>query len=178
MKWQLAIRRRRRRALCAAASLTMAAALVPEAAAQASVNFGMGAAVPIGSSADLLNPGYSAMLSFAIQPSWMRNYLRFEGAVNSLTEKSVASAKSEFLSATANLVLVGAAREAPSGYVIIGAGSYQQSVGGARRTDAGFNVGAGIHFPIGFVGTFVEARLHYVADSRAKYFPMTFGLTF
>ena len=30
-----------------------------------------------------------------------------------------------------------------------------------------------------FVGTFVEARLHYVADgARTKFFPITFGLTF
>jgi hypothetical protein len=143
-----------------------------------SVDVGIGAVIPIGSTADLVNPGYSAQLSFAIRPDWTRNHLRLEAAVHSLSPKTAGAAKREFVSATANLILVGSDR-APSGYVIIGGGNYQSSGGIARRNDPGFNVGAGIRFSMGFFGTFAEARLHYVADAaKTKFFPMSFGVSF
>jgi hypothetical protein len=151
------------------------------ASAQKAVNVGLGAVVPIGSSADLLNSGYNAMLSYSFQPSWMRkNYLRLEGAVNSLAEKTTVLTKRQIISGTVNVVIGGAAQSAPFGYVIIGAGTYQNSGGSVqRRSDPGFNVGTGIRFTMGFFGTFVEARLHFVNDdAKTKYFPMTFGLTF
>ena len=67
----------------------------------------------------------------------------------------------------------------PAGYVVIGVGSYQNSGSSGRTSDPGFNIGAGINFGMGFFGSFVEARMHYVADAtKTKYFPMTFGLTF
>lgn len=154
--------------------------LAPESAqAQSKFNFGLGSVVPIGSSADLLNPGYNAMLSYAVQPSWVRNYLRFEVAVNALTEKATGSAKRQVLSGSANAILVGDQQRAPTGYVVLGLGMYQASVGVTRHTDPGINVGAGIRFTMGFFGTFLEARLHYVNDdTKTKFFPMTFGLAF
>jgi hypothetical protein len=152
----------------------------PVVHAQAKWNVGIGAAIPIGTSADQLNPGYNAMLSYALHtPRMSRNHFRLEIAVNSLPERAVPDQRREILSGTANLVLVGESHEAPTGYVIIGAGTYQKSRSVPRHSDAGVNVGAGIRFSMGFFGTFIEARLHYINDdARTKYFPMTFGLTF
>jgi hypothetical protein len=155
------------------------AATASTISAQTSVTVGLGAAVPIGSSADRLKPGYSAQLALAIQPKWMRHHLRFEGAVNSMTEQVAGSPKREFRSGTINLIVVGATRSSPTGYVVLGAGSYQQTTSAGRRTHPGINTGAGIRFSMGFFGTFVEARMHYIADdTKTKYFPMTFGLAF
>lgn len=141
---------------------------------------GLGAAVPIGSSADRLNAGYNAALSYAFKPRGISNYVRLEGTVSALTEKTVAKEKHQVASWTANLVIVPNHLSAPpTGYVIVGAGSYQRTGGGIRQSDPGLNVGAGIRFSMGFFGTFIEARLHYIQDDdKTKYFPMTFGLTF
>lgn len=159
----------------------IAAALLSPARlhSQSKINAGLGAVVPIGSTADILNPGYNAMLSLTVKPTWMRDYIRIEGAVNSLTEKTPSERGHQIGSVTANVVLVGTKRSGPTGYVVLGAGSYQNTGGGRTTWDPGFNVGTGIRFGMGFVGTFVEARLHYVADdNKTKYFPMTFGLSF
>lgn len=175
--WFSTVIKLRRSTIVVFAGLVAIAA--PQAGAQASINVGIGAAVPIGSSADRLSPGYTTTLAFAFQPNWMHNDLRLEGAVISLAAKSAASKKRQILSATANVIISGKADAVPAGYVIVGAGSYQASGGISRRTDYGVNVGAGVRFSLGFFGTFVEARLHYVADdTKTKYFPMTFGLTF
>jgi hypothetical protein len=167
------------RAAAVLAGVTVLCVVPRNIAAQAKFNAGLGAVVPIGSSADVLNPGYNAILSLTLKPAWLQNYLRLEGAVNSLTQKTSGSPKHQIASVTANLIMIGTERAGPAGYVIIGAGSYQNSGSGKRSADPGFNVGTGIRFGMGFFGTFVEARLHYVADeNKTKYFPMTFGLTF
>jgi len=168
-----------RRLACTALTGFLALTTASSARAQAAINFGLGATIPIGSSADRYDAGFNALLSFSLKPSWMRrNMLRFEGAVNGWTEKGT-DVKYQVQSATANLVILGGGAASPTGYVIIGAGSYQTSGGGSRRSHPGFNAGTGIRYSLGFVGTFVEARFHYVADEyRTKYFPMSFGLTF
>jgi hypothetical protein len=165
------------------ASLAIAAVLLGGSVlqAQAKVNIGIGAAIPIGTTADRVNPGYNALLSYSTRMAWMkRNQVRVEVGVNSLPERSVPDVRRQILSGTANLVIVGEPRPGPLGYVILGVGSYGKS--GqlvVHRSDPGFNIGAGIRFTMGFFGTFVEARMHYVNDAeKTKYFPMTFGLTF
>jgi hypothetical protein len=161
-----------------AGALFLLASLAASAKAQWTI--GLGAAVPIGSSADRLNAGYNATVSYAVRPRGMSNFVRLEGAVNALTAKTVLKEKREVASWTANLVIVPTHLSTPpAGYVIVGAGSYQKTGAGGRESDLGFNAGAGIRFSMGFFGTFVEARLHYINDGdRTKYFPMTFGLTF
>jgi hypothetical protein len=140
---------------------------------------GIGSAVPIASTADLLNPGYNALLAITMKPGWMRHSLRFEGATNSMAAKAPATGRRQVLSATANVIISGAEATAPLGYVILGFGTYQSAGGLVRTNNPGINVGAGIRFSMGFFGTFAEARLHFVDDAKkTKYFPMTFGLTF
>jgi|SRR5689334_3662654 len=164
-------------------SLMAVAALFGAAAAHAQANFnvGIGAAIPIGTTADRVNPGYSTLVSYTTAFRWLkRDRIRFEVGVNSLPERSVPDVRRQVLSGTANLIIVGEPRPGPIGYVVLGAGSYGKSGRLVEhRSDPGFNLGAGIRFTMGFFGTFVEARLHYINDAeKTKYFPMTFGLTF
>jgi hypothetical protein len=47
----------------------------------------------------------------------------------------------------------------------------------------GFNIGAGVRFPLGVMSTFVEARYHKMTGDKAKsadtsYLPITFGIQF
>ena len=160
------------------AAMLALAMLSPHTARSQALRAGVGAVIPIGSSADRLNPGYHAMLSYEFGPGRTRNAVRLEGAVNSMSQRTPNSGKRQVLSGTANLI-IRTGQSAPTGYIVIGAGSYQQSGGARNRTDPGVNVGAGIQFSRGFFGTFIEARLHYVNDEqKTKYFPMLFGLTF
>jgi hypothetical protein len=162
-------------------AVAIALIAAPAVGAQSRVSVGIGAGIPIGTTADRVNPGYSSLLSYAVRARWLnRNHIRLEVGVTSFPERSVPDERRQIISSLANLVIVGTERPGPLGYVIIGAGSYQESGAlVARHNDPGVNIGAGIQFSMGFFGTFVEARLHYINDSsKTKYFPMTFGLTF
>ena len=160
----------------------IALSLAPLAAtgAQARFNAGIGAAIPIGASADEVNPGYSMLVSFAMRPHFFtRNQLRFEFGSNSLPERAVPNVSRSVLTGTANLVIIRDPAARPLGYSIVGFGTYQKSGSVPRRSSQGVNLGAGMQFTLGFFGAFLEARLHYIHDAnKTKYFPMTFGLTF
>lgn len=153
------------------------------AAAQTSLSVAVGAVVPIGGTADVLNSGYHATLAIAFRPISARYRLRIDGMLSEMLDKKKNAATShQVVAATANLVVSGTGGPGPSGYVIAGVGSYHHSgseAPGAPRNDFGGSVGAGIHFPLGFLGAFVESRLHYVADgAKTKLFPIAFGFTF
>jgi hypothetical protein len=173
-------RRLTQRLIWVVAASVALSATATTATAQSRFNVGIGAAIPIGSSADRVNPGYSMIASFTTRPHFMtRNRLRFEFGSTSLPERAIPDSQRDILSGTVNLIIIDETRPTPIGYSIIGLGTYQKSGSVQRHSDPGFNVGAGIRFTMGFFGTFVEARLHYINDAdKTKYFPMTFGLTF
>lgn len=167
----------RRRILALAAALAIGFPM--SASAQRGVKIGVGAVVPIGSSADRLNSGYEGVISYGFRPHWRRNWLRAEYAVNTMTEKVAGSPKQQMQSLTANIVFMGDQTSAPTGYTILGGGWYQRTGRTGRTLSLGVNAGAGIRFAAGSFGTFIEARLHYAAnDTKTKYFPISFGLSF
>ena len=150
-----------------------------DAKAQRSIGVGIGADIPIGESADILKSGYHSMVSLSVTPRKLHRAIRIDGAITELRARDSASTAHRIKFVAAAIVLAGPSRLTPSGYVIAGFGSYQQQSGGARRTDNGVNIGAGINFPRRVVGTFVEARLHYIGGkTRTKFFPMTGRPTF
>ncbi|MDB4899163.1 MAG: hypothetical protein JWN53_971, partial [Gemmatimonadetes bacterium] len=74
-----------------------------------------------------------------------------------------------------------------SPYLIGGVGAYNVKAdfgnngtnGNNSQTEAGFNVGGGIRFPLGLLSTFLEARYHKtLGDSNTQYVPITFGINF
>ena len=168
---------RLRAALMAA---TVASTLITHVAeAQHSVRAGIGADIPIGGSADLLTSGYHTTLGFAFTPHVLRHEIRIDGSIAELSTHDSASTMHRIQSITADIVLAGPSRLTPTGYVVLGVGTYQQSGRGGRKSGNGINVGAGINFPRHVAGAYLEARVHYIdGRTRTKYFPVTFGLVF
>lgn len=176
MVWATALRAS---SLWAQGGLVIAAFASATSHAQPTVAAGIGAVIPIGSTADILNSGFNAAFSVTLRPSWSPGDLRIEGATNELSRKPRAARPDRIQSATVNLVLLGVSEAGPTGYVVVGAGSYQFSGVAGYRGEAGMNAGAGIRFRTGVVFTYVEARFHYVlGEPRTKLFPMTLGLAF
>jgi hypothetical protein len=173
--------------LMSRAALVLAATLLaaPALEAQAKFSISAGAAVPIGSTADGMNVGYNVTGSLGFEPPLAPLGLRIDGMLNSMDFKSglLNGESNRTIAGTANLMLGGPAMPIPMGYLIGGVGMYNNkaSVSGASSaTDVGFNIGAGIKFPLTGFSTFLEARLHIVntEGSSMKFIPITFGLKF
>jgi hypothetical protein len=158
----------------------LAAVLVAQPmAAQASFSLAAGAALPVGSTSDVLEMGYNATVGLGIKPPIAPIGLRFEGALNGLSVKNDGP-NFRMLAGIANVTLSAAAM--PMGYLIGGIGMYnsKQEAQGifpeVSDTDVGFNIGAGLNFPLTGFSTFLEARFHIVDDF--KLVPITFGVKF
>jgi opacity protein-like surface antigen len=175
--------------LMSRAALVLAATLFAAPALHAQVNFSVsaGAAVPIGGTADGLKTGYDVTGSLGFKPPLAPIGLRIDGMLNSMDLKGATSGSLRLLAGTANLTLSGAGMPIPMGYLIGGVGMYNGKVTGLpsgftsnSSTDFGFNIGAGLKFPLTGFSTFVEARLHIVntEGESTKFVPITFGITF
>lgn len=173
------------RSLTRAALVTAALLTAAPLAAQTSFSIAAGAAVPVGTTGDALNVGYNATVGIGIKPPVAPLGLRIEGMLNGMEGKTAAQGKLMMLAGLVNVTVSGGA-PVPVGYLIGGAGIYNMRwtdratlFGGTDSdSEAGFNVGAGINFPLTGFSTFLEARFHYLVDSEAKLIPITFGLRF
>jgi hypothetical protein len=167
--------------LMSRAALALAATLLAPAAMHAQTSFivAAGAAVPIGNTGDAVKMGYNATLGIGIKPPLAPIGLRIDGMFNSF-EYDAIDASLRLLAGTANVTLSSPAL--PIGYLIGGLGMYNASTSGTSgsETDFGFNVGAGLNFPLTGFSTFLEARLHVVNSEgeSVKFIPITFGLRF
>ena len=169
--------------LMSRAALAFAAVLVaaPALSAQTSFSIAAGAAAPIGSTADDLKMGYNATVGLGIKAPVAPLGLRFEGMINQMDFKTSALGSTRLLSGSANVTLSGPA--VPMGYLIGGVGMYNIAFPDANvdsENKVGFNIGAGINFPLTGFGTYLEARLHVVntEGSSTKFVPVTFGIKF
>lgn len=149
------------------------------AGAQSSFRVGLGADIPIGGTADLLKSGYHTSAGFAIKPRALGRVIRIDGTVTELRSRDSVPVTHKIQYLTADIVIAEPSRLTPSGYVVMGIGTYQQSRGSVRSSDVGPNLGAGISFPRRMAGTYIEARLHYIpSEKRTKICPLTIGLVF
>ncbi len=108
--------------------------------------------------------------------------VRVDGAYNSFGEKITGAGKLHAISATGNLVW---RLPVPgfSPYVIGGAGLYMvgSDVSGASNENhMGWNAGAGVNLPLGFLKAFVEARYNNISTDAGsmKFVPVTLGIMF
>ena len=135
--------------------------------------------MPVGSTGDSYEVGYNATVGIGIKPPIAPLGLRIEGALNSMNVKNDGPT-TRILAGIANVTLSAAAL--PMGYLIGGVGMYNSKtdfpapLGEQSSTDVGFNIGAGLNFPLTGFSTFLEARFHFVDD--AKFIPITFGVKF
>jgi hypothetical protein len=179
-----------KRSLFSAIALTIALVAAPSVSqAQLglvkpfSLGIAGGAAQPMSDLSDGANTGFNGTVAMAINLPFIPVGLRIDGAYNQFGEK-VADSKLHIVSATGNLVFrlpsVGV-----SPYLIGGAGMYIPAVtapGAASVSENhfGWNAGAGINLPMGFLKAFVEARYNRVSldNSKMEFVPVTLGIMF
>ena len=162
------------------AVIAMAAALLA-APLHAQTSFGVsaGASVPVGTTADAFDFGYNVTASLGIKPPLAPIGLRIDGMLNSMDGKAGGTLRT--LAGTVNATLSAPMMPIPMGYLIGGLGMYNNDGGaGSSSTDLGFNIGAGLNFPLTGFDTFLEARFHYVDGDGGsmKFIPITFGMRF
>lgn len=146
--------------------------------AQTSFGVSAGASVPVGTTADGFDVGYNLTASFGIKPPLAPIGVRIDGMLNSMDGKESGTLRT--LAGTINATLSAPLMPIPMGYLIGGLGMYNNDGGGSSSTDLGFNIGAGLNFPLTGFATFLEARFHYVDGDGGsmKFIPITFGMRF
>ena len=141
-----------------------------------------GVAQPMSDLSDAAKLGYNATAALGINLPFIPVGLRVDGAYNSFGEKITGAGKLHAISATGNLVW---RLPVPgfSPYVIGGAGLYMVGSdldGASNENHMGWNAGAGINLPLGFLKGFVEARYNRVSTDATsmQFVPVTVGLMF
>jgi opacity protein-like surface antigen len=150
-----------------------------------------GISLPKGEGSSDTESGFNGALGLNIGAPLLPVGFRLEGAYNGWNAKSSSlpagySGNANIISGTANAT-VGLGLP----YLIGGLGYYRvksELKGGAlastnTQNAMGYNVGAGVRFPLGVMSTFVEARYHKMMGDKnkgadASYIPITFGIQF
>ena len=141
-----------------------------------------GAAQPMSDLKTSTDIGYNGTVAMAINLPFIPVGLRVDGAYNSFGEKITGAGKLHAISATGNLVW---RLPVPgfSPYVIGGAGLYMVGSdldGASNENHMGWNAGAGVNLPLGFLKAFVEARYNNISTDAGsmKFVPVTLGIMF
>lgn len=168
------------------AAMVLAATLIAApASAQTSFSIAAGATMPVGSTSDGMDVGYNAIVGLGIKPPLAPIGARIEGMFTQMSWKNATSGATRIMAGIVNATVSGAAM--PMGYLIGGVGLYNGKgvdlpVGftSSSSTDFGFNIGAGLNFPLTGFSTFAEARLHIIntETESTKIIPITFGIKF
>ena len=157
---------------------------------QTSVSVAGGLSVPVSSLGDRVDAGYNVAGALTFGAPLIPLGLRVEAAYNAFNGKSQALTtytNTQIISGTVNATLaLGPTGASP--YLIGGVGAYNRRFSAdagtsSDRTTGGFNVGAGVRFPLGTMSTFVEARYHQMLGNPGdftdyRYIPVTFGISF
>jgi hypothetical protein len=173
-------------------SLYLAVATIALAAAPASAQLGLvkpfslgvagGVTQPMSDLSDAAKLGYNATAALEIHLPFIPVGVRVDGAYNMFGEKITGTGKLHAISATGNLVwrlpVPGV-----SPYVIGGAGLYMLGsdlAGASNENHMGWNAGAGVNLPLGFLKAFVEARYNNISTDAGsvKFVPVTLGIMF
>jgi opacity protein-like surface antigen len=166
------------RRLLAVLTATLLAAAPAVLSAQ-SISLAGGLSVPTGDLADGVESGYNGTIGFNFGAPLIPVGARLEGAINGFNAKGTGSADLRVLSATANATF-----GLGMPYVIGGIGYYnarvKSTIGSVTESGAGFNIGAGLSFPLPALSPFVEVRYHQMTgdNSDVKFIPITFGIKF
>jgi hypothetical protein len=139
-----------------------------------------GAALPVGDSQDALNTGYTVggALDFRVplSPIGVRGEVAYSGF-----DAKNASASVKDLGLNANLVYWLQNPTPAKPYITGGPSWSHQSVAGFDATNAwGFNLGGGLQFALGELGTRLDVRYRRVSKDGGSFsvIPVTFGITF
>jgi len=158
-------------------------ALFPHlASGQLRLDVSGGLAAPMTDLSDIADFGYNvaAGLNYGTPPMPIGG--RLEGSLNGFSLKST-NDDVRVMNATANVV-VNLGHRASSPYIIGGLGIYNSKFPRVDSENAvGVNLGGGLRFPVGGLGTFFEARYHAMlgnasSGTNLQYLPITLGVEF
>jgi hypothetical protein len=141
-----------------------------------------GVTQPMSDLSDAAKLGYNGTAALEIHLPFIPVGVRVDGAYNSFGEKITGTGKLHAISATGNLVW---RLPVPgfSPYLIGGAGLYMVGSdldGASNENHMGWNAGAGVNLPLGFLKAFVEARYNNISSDAGsmKFVPVTLGIMF
>lgn len=173
------------RILGAIAALTLAAGVAAPAAAQnaadaRSMRFGVqgGLSVPMGDDGDVLESGFTVGGLLDFMPAALPVGIRFNLDYTRWGAK-VGDESASVISGTAAAMYTVPTTGGVSPYVLGGVGMYRGDCSADEcegETDFGFNLGGGVNFNLGTLGTFAEVRYHNVDGS--SWLPVVFGIRF
>jgi opacity protein-like surface antigen len=138
-----------------------------------------GLSLPVSDFGDVEQSGYNGTIGLNFGAPLIPVGARIEGSINGFNHKNNLSGDTRVLSATANAI-VGLGMP----YLIGGVGYYNTriKVGALSddRSSGGFNIGAGLSFPLPALSPFVEIRYHQLLgdNDKVKFIPITFGIKF
>lgn len=158
-------------------------AVAPATVRAQSISLAGGLALPVSDFGNVEQSGYNATLGFNFGAPLVPVGARVEGSINGFNHKNNISGDTRVLSGTANAI-VGLGMP----YLIGGLGYYNARmtmpaiVGSTESTvsGAGFNIGAGLSFPLPSLSPFLEVRYHQMLGNNdsVKFVPITFGIKF
>jgi hypothetical protein len=170
-----------RRLLAVLAAGLLAAA--PSTLHAQSISLAGGLSLPVSDMGDVYQSGYNGTLGFNFGAPLIPVGARIEGSINGFNQKGSGSGDLRVLSATANATF-----GLGMPYLIGGVGYYnariKTTLGTLTAEDtesgAGFNIGAGLSFPLPSLSPFVEVRYHQMLgdNDSIKFVPITFGIKF
>ncbi len=169
-----------RRLLAVLAAGLLAAAPVSLHAQSISVAGGL--SLPVGRFSDLEESGYNGTIGLNFGAPLIPIGARVEGSINGFNHKNNVGGDTRVLSATVNATF-----GLGMPYLIGGLGYYNARekltgvvTGETTSSGAGFNIGAGLSFPLPTLSPFVEVRYHQMLGDNdfVKFVPITFGIKF
>jgi hypothetical protein len=172
------------------AATLLATPAVAHAQLRTSISIAGGLSAPVSTLADHADAGYNLAAGLAFGAPLIPAGIRLEVGLNGFNGQTgtVSNASDvRIISGTVNGTLaMGPLGSSP--YLIGGVGAYNRrfssdGLASGDRTTGGFNAGAGVRFPLGSLGTFVEARYHHMLGNASdgtnyRFIPVTFGVSF
>jgi hypothetical protein len=163
-----------------AASLLAAA---PATLRAQSISLAGGLSLPVSDLGDAYQSGYNGTVGLNFGAPLIPVGARIEGSINGFNVKGSGNGDLRVLSGTANATF---GLGLP--YLIGGVGYYsarsKATLGTVTATQtnsgAGFNIGAGLTFPLPSLSPFLEVRYHQMLgdNDAVKFVPITFGIKF
>lgn len=155
-------------------------------AQKASLLLAGGLSSPNGDLKEGVESGYNATVGLNFGMPLIPIGARLDAGLNGFNAKAGSSGNLRIMNVSANGIF-----SLGMPYMIGGLGYYsrrvEDTVAGVKVTDTqsamGYNVGAGVKFPLGMLSPFVEARYHAMLGDKdkgadLKFFPIVFGITF
>ena len=171
-------------AVAALGFASSAHAQIPSVVKPVRLGVSLGAAIPTGDFGSVVNTGYNATGSVALQPPALPIGFRIDAAFNQFGFKQ-GGGNANVFGVTGNALVNIIPGPALGAYAIGGAGYYHESLSGTidngtPQNHFGFNIGAGLNIPLTGFNAFIEARYNRISENggSTSFVPVTVGVLF